>query len=191
MKRSWSATVEALQLRFEPFELEADNRLEFYVMLCCELVLFSGVLFQQIKQIRNPFTNYDENGNALEEETCMEQLAKRNDIQWSVAPNWCYIRETIGYANMILLFTTSFFIVRALAKNITEKLWNAVPLPVKMRITTRKTPCGEGTNTWDRFEMRIHKRLIDLHSPSEIVKQITSISIEPGVEVEVTIADID
>uniref|UniRef100_A0A8W8J7A4 40S ribosomal protein S20 n=1 Tax=Magallana gigas TaxID=29159 RepID=A0A8W8J7A4_MAGGI len=37
--------------------------------------------------------------------------------------------------------------------------------------------------------MRIHKRLIDLHSPSEIVKQITSISIEPGVEVEVTIAD--
>ncbi|KAF3821832.1 hypothetical protein GH733_009874 [Mirounga leonina] len=38
-------------------------------------------------------------------------------------------------------------------------------------------------------KMRIHKRLNDLHSPSEIVKQITSISIEPGVEVEVTIAD--
>ena len=27
----------------------------------------------------------------------------------------------------------------------------------KLRITTRKSPCGEGTNTWDRFEMRIHK----------------------------------
>ena len=53
------------------------------------------------------------------------------------------------------------------------------------------SPSMTGTNTWDRFEMRIHKRLIDLHSPSEIVKQITSISIEPGVEVEVTIADID
>jgi len=37
--------------------------------------------------------------------------------------------------------------------------------------------------------MKIHKRLIDLVSPSEIVKQITSISIEPGVEVEVTLAD--
>jgi len=36
--------------------------------------------------------------------------------------------------------------------------------------------------------MRFHKRVIDLHSPSEIVKQIT-ISIEPGVEVELTIAD--
>ena len=52
------------------------------------------------------------------------------------------------------------------------------------RITTRKTPCGEGSKTWDRFQMRIHKRVIDLHSPSEIVKQITSINIEPGVEVK-------
>ena len=46
-----------------------------------------------------------------------------------------------------------------------------------------------GTNTFDRFELRIHKRLIDLHSPADVVKQITSISIEPGVDVEVTIAE--
>jgi len=59
----------------------------------------------------------------------------------------------------------------------------------KLRITTRKAPSGEGTNTWDRFEMRIHKRLIDLHADAAVVRQITSISIEPGVEVEVTIAD--
>jgi len=36
----------------------------------------------------------------------------------------------------------------------------------------------------------MEKRVIDLHSPSEVVKQITSITIEPGVEVEVTIADV-
>merc|ERR1711865_494970 len=70
------------------------------------------------------------------------------------------------------------------------KVKGPVRLPTKkLRISTHKTPCGEGTVTWDTFEMRIHKRLIDLHSPSEVVKQITSISIEPGVEVEVTIAD--
>lgn len=33
-------------------------------------------------------------------------------------------------------------------------------------------PCGEGSKTWDRYELKIHKRLIDLHSSSEIVKQI-------------------
>jgi len=65
-----------------------------------------------------------------------------------------------------------------------------VRMPTKtLRITCRKTPCGEGSKTWDRFQMRIHKRLINMHSPSEILKQITSISIEPGVDVEVTIAD--
>jgi len=66
-----------------------------------------------------------------------------------------------------------------------------VRMPTKvLRITTRKSPCGNGTNTFDRFELRVHKRLIDLHSPADVVKQITSISIEPGVDVEVTIADV-
>ncbi len=47
--------------------------------------------------------------------------------------------------------------------------------------------CANGPRTRS-FEMRIHKRVIDLYSPSDVVKQITSINIEPGVEVEVTIA---
>lgn len=37
-----------------------------------------------------------------------------------------------------------------------------VRLPSKtLKITTRKTPCGEGSKTWDCYEMRIHKRLIE------------------------------
>ena len=37
------------------------------------------------------------------------------------------------------------------------KVSGPVRLPTKhLRITTRKTPCGEGSKTWDRFEMRIH-----------------------------------
>nr|XP_048291360.1 40S ribosomal protein S20-like [Myodes glareolus] len=76
------------------------------------------------------------------------------------------------------------------AKEKNVKVKGPVRMPTKiLRNTTRKTPCGEGSKTWDRFQMRIRKCLIDLHSPSEIVKQITSISIEPGMEVEVTIAD--
>ncbi|KAF7063189.1 hypothetical protein CFC21_069713 [Triticum aestivum] len=64
-----------------------------------------------------------------------------------------------------------------------------VRMPTKvLNITTRKTPCGEGTNTWDRFEMRVHKRVIDIISSPDIIKRITSITLEPGVEVEVTIS---
>jgi hypothetical protein len=30
-----------------------------------------------------------------------------------------------------------------------------ISLPTKtLKITTRKSPCGEGTNTWDRFQVR-------------------------------------
>ncbi|GFG36727.1 hypothetical protein Cfor_00880 [Coptotermes formosanus] len=61
------------------------------------------------------------------------------------------------------------------AKKQNLRVKGPVRMPTKiLRITTRKTPCGEGSKTWDRFQMRIHKRVIDLHSPSEIVKQIVS-----------------
>ncbi len=64
------------------------------------------------------------------------------------------------------------------------KVQGPVRMPTKfLKITTRRTPCGEGSKTWDRYQMRIHKRLIDLHSPAEVVRSITSINIDPGVEV--------
>ena len=40
------------------------------------------------------------------------------------------------------------------------------------------------------FQVRIHKQLIDLQSPSKIGKQITSTSIDSGVEDEVITADV-
>jgi small subunit ribosomal protein S20e len=63
------------------------------------------------------------------------------------------------------------------AKKQQLRIKGPVRMPTKiLRITTRKTPCGEGSKTWDRFQMRIHKRVIDLHSSSEIVRQIVSFS---------------
>ena len=98
------------------------------------------------------------------------------------------IRITLTSRNVKNLEKVSSDLIQR-AKDKQLKVKGPVRLPTKvLRITTRKSPCGNGSETFDRFEMRIHKRLIDLHSPSEIVKQITSISIEPGVEVEVTIA---
>ncbi|EIE75691.1 hypothetical protein G6F57_009584 [Rhizopus arrhizus] len=98
------------------------------------------------------------------------------------------IRITLTSRNVKNLEKVSADLVQR-AKDKQLKVKGPVRLPTKtLRITTRKSPCGNGSETFDKFEMKIYKRLIDLHSPSEIVKQITSISIEPGVEVEVTIA---
>jgi small subunit ribosomal protein S20e len=45
------------------------------------------------------------------------------------------------------------------AKNKELRVKGPVRLPTKhLKVTTRKTPNGEGSKTWDTFEMRIHKR---------------------------------
>merc|ERR1719203_1074658 len=63
-----------------------------------------------------------------------------------------------------------------------------VRLPTKtLRITVRKSPCGEGTNTWDRYEMRIHKRVIDIYCPSSVVKDITTFKIDSSVDVNLVV----
>jgi len=89
------------------------------------------------------------------------------------------VGHTFCMIENFLFFFSFFFAVCADLINGAKKQNLRVKGPVRMptkilRITTRKTPCGEGSKTWDRFQMRIHKRVIDLHSPSEIVKQIVS-----------------
>ena len=99
------------------------------------------------------------------------------------------IRITLTSRNVPSLEKVCSELVGA-AKDKNLRVKGPVRMPTKtLRITTRKTPCGEGSKTWDRFQIWIQKRIINLQSPAKIVKQITSFSIEPGVEVEVTIAD--
>jgi len=106
------------------------------------------------------------------------------------APSLHKIRITLTSRNVKNLEKVCADLIKG-AKDKRLKVKGPVRLPTKkLKLTVRKSPCGEGTNTWDRYEMRIHKRLIDLDSPSEVVKQITSISIEPGVDVEVTVNDV-
>merc|ERR1712179_823583 len=99
------------------------------------------------------------------------------------------IRITLTSRNVKSLEKVCGDLIRG-AKDKELKVKGPVHMPTKtLRITTRKTPCGEGSKTWDRFQMRIHKRVIDLQSPTETVRQITQLSIDPGIDVEVTICD--
>merc|ERR1712167_21800 len=74
------------------------------------------------------------------------------------------------------------------AKNKQYETRGPVRIPTKiLRITTRKSPCGEGTNTWDRYEMKIHKRVIDIMCPSSVVKDITTFKIDSSVDVDLIV----
>jgi len=61
-----------------------------------------------------------------------------------------------------------------------------VPLPTKrLRVTTRKSPDGEGTATWDHFEMRIHKRLIDLGIDERALHLVMRVPIPEALNIEI------
>jgi small subunit ribosomal protein S20e len=63
-----------------------------------------------------------------------------------------------------------------------------IPMPRRrLRITTRRAPCGNGTETYDHFELRVYKRVIDFIGSSAALKQVTTISVEPDVLVEVSV----
>jgi small subunit ribosomal protein S20e len=72
------------------------------------------------------------------------------------------------------------------------KATGPVRMPTKvLAIHTRKSPCGEGTNTYEKWEMKIYKRVIDLFCTSSDIKEITSIKIDAGVEIELILKDED
>ncbi len=61
-----------------------------------------------------------------------------------------------------------------------------IPLPTKkLRVTTRKSPCGEGTATWERYEMRVHKRLIDLGLDERALRLVMRVPIPEGLNIEI------
>ena len=63
-----------------------------------------------------------------------------------------------------------------------------VPLPTKkLRVPCRKSPDGEGSETWDRWEMRIHKRLIDLDADERALRQLMRIQVPDGVNIEIVL----
>ena len=79
-------------------------------------------------------------------------------------------------------------------QNIAEKtgvvMRGPIPLPTKkMKITTRKTPCGNGTATWDHFEMRVHKRLIDLGLDERALRLVMRVPIPEGLNIEIEMID--
>ena len=65
-----------------------------------------------------------------------------------------------------------------------------IPLPTKrLKVTTRKSPCGNGTATFDRFEMRIHKRLIDLPANEKVLHHIMRMHIPKNVNIKIEMKD--
>lgn len=77
-----------------------------------------------------------------------------------------------------------------LIKDITSKsgvmLRGPIPLPTKhLKVTTRKSPCGNGTATFDNFEMRVHRRILDIPAEDRILHPIMKLQIPRSVQIKI------
>jgi small subunit ribosomal protein S10 len=84
--------------------------------------------------------------------------------------------------------------VCAFIKDIAEKtgveIRGPIPLPTKrLKITTRRSPSGEGKASWERFEMRVHKRLIDLGVDERALRHVMRVPIPEGLNIEIEMID--
>jgi len=76
--------------------------------------------------------------------------------------------------------------LKAIAEKTGVKMTGPIPLPTKrLRVPVLKTPCGEGTATWDKWELRIHKRLINIDAEERVMRRIMRIRVPEEVFVSI------
>ncbi len=93
----------------------------------------------------------------------------------------------------IILVSTDHKVLDEFAKQIKEiaektgaRYSGPVPLPTKrVVIPTRRSPCGQGSETWDKFELRIHKRLIDIEQNERTMRHLIKLKVPEEVFIEV------
>src|SRR3989344_5487502 len=66
----------------------------------------------------------------------------------------------------------------------------SIPLPTeKMTIPCRKSPAGGGTHSYEHWQMRIHKRLIDIESDERILRRVMRVEIPENVHMEIELKE--
>ena len=79
--------------------------------------------------------------------------------------------------------------IKSIAGTADIKMKGPVPLPTRiLSRTTRKTPCGDGSHTYEKWEFRIHKRLLIIDGSEQALRQIMRIHVPDTVKIEISLA---
>lgn len=61
-----------------------------------------------------------------------------------------------------------------------------IPIPTRrLKVTTRKSPCGNGKASFDKFEMRVHRRILDIPAEDRILHPIMKLQIPRSVQIKI------
>ena len=78
--------------------------------------------------------------------------------------------------------------IMGIGKKTGVKVKGPIPLPVKrLNVVTRKSPCGSGTETYEKWEMKIHRRIIDISADDKAIRQLMRLKIPDNVYIELSL----
>src|SRR3989338_5548016 len=80
--------------------------------------------------------------------------------------------------------------IQEVAQRTGAKHSGTIPLPTKkLIIPTRKSPCGGGTESYEKWQMRIHKRIIDIQADETTLRRVMRVEIPENVHVEIELKE--
>ncbi|HDI10463.1 MAG TPA: 30S ribosomal protein S10 [Euryarchaeota archaeon] len=80
--------------------------------------------------------------------------------------------------------------IKKIAEKVGVDVSGPIPLPTKrIVVPVRKSPDGEGSETWEKWEMRVHKRVIDIAADERAMRQIMRVTIPGDVRIEIEIRE--
>ena len=80
--------------------------------------------------------------------------------------------------------------IKNISKTTKTKLAGPISLPTKnLVVPVRKSPQGEGKASWERYEMRIHKRLIDLNADERALHLLLRVPIPHDSNLEIQLIE--
>jgi len=78
--------------------------------------------------------------------------------------------------------------IKGIAEKAGVKVRGPVPLPTKrLVVPVFRLPHGEGSKHWEKWEMRIHKRLIDLDADERALRLLMRLPVPDGVHIEIVL----
>ena len=71
-----------------------------------------------------------------------------------------------------------------IARKTGTRIRGPIPLPTKrLEVPIFRLPHGEGSKYWDHYELRIHRRLIELDADERVLRRLMRIQIPEDVKI--------
>jgi small subunit ribosomal protein S10 len=76
--------------------------------------------------------------------------------------------------------------IKAIVQKTGVNMSGPIPLPTKkLEVPVMKLPHGEGRKKWEHWEMKIHKRIIDITADERVMRQLMRVRVPEDVYIEI------